>query len=91
VVGRTVIGEFKGLALDVHRTSMPADLFQVDEGGDRFNRGTWKRRRGMRHTTFPRAPDPIRTLLGFEMPGLDFGLLVNESTRIHGVLNVTEQ
>ena len=88
---RTVINEFKGLALDVHRTSMPANLFQVDEGGDRFNRGTWKRRRGMRHTDFQKVPSPIVGLLGFEMSGLDFGLLVVESTRIHGVLNVTEQ
>lgn len=88
---RTVIREFKGLALDVHRTSMPPELFQIDEGGDRFNRGTWRRRRGQRHTTFPKTPAPIQTLLGFEMPGLDFGLLVAESTRLHGVLNVTEQ
>jgi len=90
-MGRTTIREFNGLALDVHRTSMPPTLFQVDEGGDRFGRGTWKRRKGMRHTDFPKKPDPIVALLGFEMPGLDFGLLVVEATRVHGVLNIAEQ
>lgn len=83
------ITEFKGVALDVHRTRLGAGLFQIDENGDRSVRGSWRRRRGRLHTTAPKQAAAVRTLIGFELPGTEFGLVVVAGATAAGVSNVT--
>lgn len=89
--GEGKIEEFEGLAHDVHPVRMPPNKFQVDVGGDRFEQGTWKRRRGQRHTDVPQVSSAIKTIIGFELPGGDFGVLLVEGSNAHGFTNVAEQ
>ena len=86
-----VTNEFGGVARDVFPVSMPPGLYQVDEGGDRYFRGSWRRRRGMLHTDLAKYDSAVTSLLGFEMAGEDFAILVVEGTNVHGELNVTDQ
>lgn len=89
--GRKSVRDFRGTAKDVHRARLDQGYFQDDEGGDRFERGTWKVRRGMRHTSVPRLDSAITSIIGFELPGGDFGLVVVEGVNGHAFVNVTEQ
>ena len=83
--------EFGGIARDVFPVSMPPGLYQVDQGGDRYFRGSWRRRRGMIHTDMAKFDAAVTSLLGFEMAGEDFAIITVEGTNVHGNLNVTEQ
>lgn len=83
------ITSFKGIALDTHRARLGEGLFQADENGDRSIRGSWRRRRGRRHTTAPKQAAAVRTLIGFELPGTEFGLVLVAGATAVGVSNVT--
>lgn len=83
------IERFNGVARDVHRARLPADLFQVDQNSDRFEAGTWRPRRGYVHTTVPELNGPITSLMGFAIPGGEFGLLVISGTEAHGFTGVS--
>ena len=89
--GRVTINDFQGTALDVHRARLPDGKFQVDEGGDHFEQGSWKVRRGMAHTDEPKRSAAIDTILGFSLSGPDFALLYTEGTNAHGALNTGTQ
>lgn len=86
-----VDSEFLGVAKDFPAPRLPVGLFQDDVGGDRFKIGAWKRRRGMRHTDQADLGSAVVSIIGFEMPGLDFALVCVEDTDIHGFTNVTQQ
>ena len=80
---RLRIDDFKGVALDVHRAKLPPGLFQADAGGDHYERGTWKVRRGHRKTTMTAGAAPsstgatrIRLAYGFELSSGDFACLL---------------
>ena len=88
--GRSTIREFNGVALDIHRSSLPDGLFQEDVGSDP-EPGRWKRRRGQRHTDVEQKGNPITTILGFEMNSETFGLLMVDGTDACGFVNVQEQ
>lgn len=83
--------EFGGVAKDVVPTALPPGLYQEDHGGDRFLRGSWRRRRGMLRSSLAQADDAVVAILGFELPGGDYALLWVEGTNVHGDLNVTDQ
>lgn len=83
--------EFGGVAKDVFPVSMPPGLFQDDEGGDRYFRGSWRRRLGMLHTDLSKKDAAVTSLLGFEMAGEDFALLLVEGSNVHGDLNIEDQ
>jgi len=85
------ITQFDGIALDIHRSSLPDGKFQTDTGGDPFKRGSWKRRRGMRHTDIAKASGGVATLIGFQMPGNEFALLVVDGANANGFVGVAEQ
>jgi len=85
------VEEFNGVAGNIHRARLGNGLFQVDSGGERFEQGTWKVRRGMRHTSLAKVDSAVVTLIGFQVPGGDFSLLSVEGTNAHGDLNVTQQ
>lgn len=85
------INQFDGVAQDAAPSALPPNLFQEDQGGDRYFRGQWRRRKGMLHTTMSKFSSPVTSLIGFEMPGEDFAIVVVEGTNVHGNLNVTEQ
>lgn len=85
------ITEFNGIALDVHRSSLPDGKFQTDSNGDPFKSGSWQRRRGMRHTDIAKATNGVATLLGFQMPGNEFALLVVDGANANGFTGTAEQ
>ena len=80
-----------GVAYDVEKAKIPPGYFQLDEGGDRFKRGTWKRRRGMRHTDIAKVSSAVEAIIGFEMPGTDFALMFVEGANVRGETNVDTQ
>jgi hypothetical protein len=85
------IHEFGGEARDVSPQVLPPNLFQVDHGGDRYFRGSWRRRRGMLHTDMAKFTGAVTSILGFEMAGEDFAVLIVEGSNVQGVLNVVDQ
>jgi hypothetical protein len=89
--GGSRITEFNGIALDIHKSSLPDGKFQVDQGGDPFRKGSWKRRRGMRHTDIAKASSGVDTLLGFAMPGGQFALMVVNGANCNGFVGTAEQ
>lgn len=62
------ISDFRGLAKDAHPAALPPSLFATDEGGDLFERGVWRTRRGQVRLGLPRTANgaAILTLFGFE-------------------------
>lgn len=67
--------DFKGVQKDAHRARLSDGKFQTDQNGDRFNQGTWRRRRGHRRLDVTKQAAAVTTLIGFELPGSGFGLL----------------
>lgn len=60
------IDDFQGVARDVHPGRLPPGLFQRDEGGDLFERGTWKLRRGRTRIASVPLSNPLETVFPFE-------------------------
>lgn len=85
------VDSFRGVAQDVPPPKLPDGLFQVDEGSDRFRRGSWRRRRGMRHSSLSKFSSAVTSILGFDLAGPDYGFLVVEGNNVHGFTNVTQQ
>lgn len=83
--------EFNGVARDTAPHKVPEGLFQEDQGGDRYFRGVWRRRRGMLHSNQAALSGVPLTILAFETPGEDFALIVVSGANVHGFTNVTEQ
>lgn len=82
---------FKGTAANIAPQLLPDSYYQVDQGGDRFRPGSWKRRRGMLHTDQAKLDLAVETILGFELPGEDFALAAAEGVNLHGFSNIEEQ
>lgn len=85
------VTDFGGIAKNIAPAKMPPQLFQEDVGGDRTRRGSWKRRRGIAHTTISKKAGVITCLSGFSIPGISKGYLVCEGTNIHGYVDVEQQ
>lgn len=85
------ITQFGGVSLDAHRARLQPGLFQVDQNGDRDKQGSWRRRRGRLHTTAPKQASAVQTLIGFELPGADFGLVIVAGAVAAGETNVTQR
>lgn len=85
------VAEFGGIAKDVAPSALPPGLFQTDQGGDRYFRGAWARRKGMLHSELAKFDGAVVALLGFELPGGDYALLTVEGTNVHGDTNVDVQ
>ncbi len=85
-----VENEFQGVSKNAPAPRLPPGVFQEDVGGDRYSLGTWRRRKGMRHTNQTGLVSPIASMIGFEMPGGDFALVVVNGTTIYGFVNVTQ-
>lgn len=83
--------EFSGVRKDFAPSKLPPGAFQEDQGGDRYQSGSWRRRRGMRHTDQAKLTAAVVTLIGFEMPGGDFALVAAEGVNVHGFTNVAQQ
>lgn len=88
---RLTVVDFKGLGLDVHRSRLPDDKFQIDEGGDHFGEGRWKVRRGRQHTDFAKVTGAVVSILGFELPGGDTALIFTAGSSAYGETNVEIQ
>ena len=86
-----IIDDFKGITKDIAPAKLPNPLFQEDKGGDRTHRGSWKRRRGLAHTTIPKVAAAVTCLSGFSIPGISKGYMVCEGTNIHGFVDVEQQ
>lgn len=61
-----------------------------DRGGDRTQRGAWKRRRGGRRTEIAAFASPVVGMIGFEGAN-EFHLIVVAGTTIGGFDDVDEQ
>lgn len=81
---------FTGTQLDAHRARLDPGKCQVDQNGDRFERGTWKRRRGHRRIDLTKQASAIRSLVGVELQGTDFGLLAVAGANAVGRTNAAE-
>jgi len=91
VKARIVLDTFEGQANDAHRARLAPGQWQEDKGGDRFERGTWKRRRGYLHTDVAGVSNAITSIVGFEIPGGSFGVAFVASTSIYGATGVAQQ
>lgn len=58
--------DFQGVARDADPAKLPPSLFQKDEGGDLFERGCWKLRRGRSRIAAVPLNNPIETLFSLE-------------------------
>lgn len=85
------IEDFRGMNTNIPAQRLPDQMAQVDEGSDRYRRGSWRRRRGMRHSSLPKFDGPILGILGFDLKGPDYAVLLVEGTNVQGNLNVTQQ
>jgi hypothetical protein len=83
--------DFLGVNKNIPPQRLPDGMFQEDVGGDRFQMGSWRRRRGMRHTDKIGLSSPIASMIGFEMPGGDFALVVVNGSTVYGFVNVSQQ
>lgn len=86
-----VDSDFLGASKNIPPQRLPQGLFQEDSGGDRFHIGSWRRRRGFRHTDTIGLSTPIASMIGFEMPGGDFALVVVNGSTVYGFVNVAQQ
>lgn len=86
-----VDSDFLGVNKNVPPQRMAEGMFQEDVGGDRYRLGSWRRRRGFRHTDRIGLSDPIDSMIGFEMPGGDFAMVVVNGSTIYGFVNVSQQ
>jgi hypothetical protein len=89
--GRQQIGDFRGVAKNYHTSRLPDGLFIEDVGGDRFDQGVWKVRKGRRHTTIPQQTSPIEMIIGFALPGGDYPVAVGADETVSGFSSVSEQ
>lgn len=90
-VEKESIAEFNGVAQDVGAAALPSKLFQEDQGGDRYFRGSWRRRKGMLRSDMATFAGPVTSVIGFEMAGGDFAIIVVAGTNVYGFLNTDEQ
>lgn len=82
--------KWSGVNRNVAAPNLPDDLFQIDHGSDHSKPGSWKRRRGMRHTSLDQFASPVLTILGLDLPGPENAYVVVEGTNAQGFLDVTE-
>jgi len=85
------IRSFRGLRKDVSRIHMPAGFCQEDMGSNRYKQGSWKRRRGMLHSNVAKQSSAITAIIGMDLPGSDYALLMVEGTNAQGFANVVIQ
>lgn len=84
--------EFNGVAKDTAPHKIPPGLFMEDQGGDRYFRGVWRKRRGMLRSDLARITTAVPlTILGFETPGEDFAMIIAGGAYVYGFTNVGEQ
>lgn len=83
--------EFKGVQRDCAPHAVDPGFFQEDQGGDRFFRGVWRRRRGMLRSDLAKFSAVPRTVISFETPGEDFAMVIVEGVNIQGFTNVGDQ
>lgn len=83
--------QWSGVNRHAAKINLPSKLFQIDHGSDRYRPGSWRRRRGMRHTSLPKYGSAVTTIIGLDLPGVDLALLVAEGANAQGNLNVVEQ
>jgi hypothetical protein len=92
---RVKILDFQGVRKDVHRAKLPDGFFQEDKGGSHFDQGSWKVRRGQRHTSIAVAGGPVEAIAGFSINGGSFALIFAENTGgatgLVGELNYSQQ
>lgn len=70
------VTDFKGLAKDVAPGKDAPTLFQRDEGGDLFQRGSWRVRKGQSKLLMDPGSGAIRTIFSFETPAGSLSLIV---------------
>ena len=70
---------------------MPAGFAQEDMGSDRYKQGAWRRRRGLKHSNVAKQTSAITALIGMDLPGSDFALLLIEGTNAQGFSGVAVQ
>lgn len=85
------VDQFQGVSLSTPRGVLGQGLFQADVGGDRFKRGSWRRRRGSRHTDVAKKDNAITAILGFEFAGAGFAVVLVEGVKAHGHTDAAEQ
>ena len=73
---RVRIDDFKGVARDVAPGKPTPALFQRDEGGDLFQRGSWRVRRGQSKLLMNPGTGAVRTIFAFETPAQTLSLIV---------------
>jgi hypothetical protein len=86
------IGDFQGFARDANPASLPPSLFYTDEGGDLFERGTWRVRRGQVRIQLPTIGGSVQTMFAFETrPGTLALIVVDSNGTFYGfnALNYT--
>lgn len=78
------VSEFKGTVTQSPAAGIKPDESQVDEGSDRFHRGSWRRRRGIRRALNEKLDAPITALLGWDLPGVEYAYVVVSGGEVHG-------
>ena len=85
------IDQFLGLDTSAPKQKLRPGKFQVDSSGDRSAPGSWRPRLGRVHSTVAQVPNGVNSLMGFDLPGPDFALILIEGGTVHGRINIVEQ
>ena len=85
------IDKFGGTRTRVAPAKLKAHEFPTDEGSDRFETERWARRRGMLHTNLAKYAGSISQMMGFDLPGTEFAVMIVEGTNIQGATSVGER
>ena len=82
------VNRFRGQRDATAGAGIEANEFQIDAGSDRYKKGSWARRRGMARAATEKLDGPVTSILGWDLPGVEFAYLVVAGTEIHGFSSV---
>lgn len=83
--------EFGGTNEQIAAPKLPDSLYQIDEGGDRYRTGSWRRRRGMLRSGIATFSSAVRFMIGFNLQGGGTALLIVEGANAHGEAGIAAQ
>lgn len=77
---RVRIEDFSGLETSIQPTRLAPSFFQVDEGGDHYQQGSWKLRRGMTRMSPAPLAAGVATIFGGETVTGNFALILIDTS-----------
>lgn len=80
-----VLRSFNGVAENAHPARLPDGKWEVDEGGSRFEQGSWRTRRGQERSNLDTRAEAVTSLFGFAAGGSGFKAIAGHGASSSGV------